>query len=246
MRYAAISLILAAALTLSGTCLAQTGGGIHVWEDAVMPDPTVYLPVPHSMDSELIKSDLVWHEWGKSMRDTERGARAKADANSSMDYLCSIFSEPMGITLSKENTPVIYKFLEDCASTTYLKCPVNAKKHFKRTRPYIQFDEGTLVPEKETRVTGKISYSYPSGHTIDGWGAALLLAELYPEASSEIFKVGYEYGISRIIAGYHWHSDVVAGRMVASAEFATLQSSREFQKALKKARKELKQKLAQK
>lgn len=39
---------------------------------------------------------------------------------------------------------------------------------------------------------------------------------------------GKEYGISRNICNVHWHSDVVAGRMVGAAAFARLHANADF------------------
>ena len=41
-----------------------------------------------------------------------------------------------------------------------------------------------------------------------------------------------------MIAGYHWQSDVDAGRLVASAAVARLHADKRFLKLMKKARKE--------
>jgi acid phosphatase (class A) len=46
------------------------------------------------------------------------------------------------------------------------------------------------------------------------------------------------YGQSRVIAGYHWQSDVDAGRIAASAGIARLHADKRFQRLLKKARRE--------
>jgi acid phosphatase (class A) len=80
--------------------------------------------------------------------------------------------------------------------------------------------------------------SYPAGHTTLGWVTALLLVEICPGKENEILRIGYEYGQSRVIAGYHWQSDVTAGRLVASSCFARLHTSKAFIKQMKKAQKE--------
>ena len=49
---------------------------------------------------------------------------------------------------------------------------------------------------------------------------------------------GYMYGQSRVIAGYHWQSDVDAARLVASAAVARLHADKRFIKLMKKARRE--------
>ena len=59
--------------------------------------------------------------------------------------------------------------------------------------------------------------SYPSSHAAAGWAVALVLSELNPDRAEPILKRGYEYGQSRVIAGYHYQSDVDAARLAASA-----------------------------
>ena len=68
---------------------------------------------------------------------------------------------------------------------------------------------------------------------------ALVLAELFPEKSEQILKVGYEYGESRVIVGYHYQSDVDAARIAAGAALAVLHANEDFQKDMELARKEL-------
>ena len=109
-----------------------------------------------------------------------------------------------------------------------------------RPRPYMVFNEPTLVPEDEEDL--RRNGSYPSGHTILGWSSALVLVEINPEAQNEILKEGYEYGQSRVIAGYHWQSDVDAARLVAAAAFARLHTSPAYMAQLEKAKKEYSQK----
>ena len=84
--------------------------------------------------------------------------------------------------------------------------------------------------------------SYPSGHTSIGWATALVLAEVNPANQDAILERGYQFGQSRVICGYHWQSDVDAGRIVGSAAVATLHSDPEFQAQLAKAKQEFAQK----
>lgn len=46
------------------------------------------------------------------MRRTKRGKQAVEDAVLTMDYLAKIYSEPFGMTISKENTPEIWALLD--------------------------------------------------------------------------------------------------------------------------------------
>ena len=51
------------------------------------------------------------------MRPTERGEMAKADADYGLHVVCREFSEPFGMTISKEQTPEIYLLLRDALLT---------------------------------------------------------------------------------------------------------------------------------
>ena len=204
-----------------------------------MPDAGIYLPAPPKEHSNLFITDSCQYEWGKSIRNTPRGAMAKADADLSIDYFAKIFSEPFGITISKEHTPYIYNLLGRSIRTIRLGV-TKAKKKYMRLRPYVYFKEPTLVPEDEEELRNE--GSYPSGHTVRGWGAALVLSTINPARQNEILTRGYEYGQSRVIAGFHYQSDVDAARMAASACYARMQNDKLFRKQMKRAQREFKKK----
>ncbi len=74
---------------------------------------------------------------------------------------------------------------------------------------------------------------------------ALLLSEINPDAQDDILKLGYEWGQSRVIAGYHWQSDVDASRLVAAAGYARLHTNDEFLADIAAARAEYAEKSEQ-
>ena len=201
-----------------------------------MPNPIHFLPPPPDSGSAAFAYDQSQYRWGKEQRlDSARLAIAVRDADWSINCICREFSEPFGMTISKEATPAIYWMLYVGLISTDMvgKLP---KDFYHRTRPYVYYNEPTIYPqdEEELRNNG----SYPSGHTIEGWSAALLLTELNPDRADTILARGYMYGQSRVIAGYHWQSDVDAGRLAASAAVARLHADKRFQRLMKKARRE--------
>lgn len=203
-----------------------------------MPNAVHFLPPPPDTASAAFQYDRAQYRWGMEQRkDPARLAIAVNDAIWSVDNICKIYSGVLGIDISQENTPAIYRMLTQGLLTTDQagKLP---KNHYMRTRPYVFFDEPTIYPsdEKWLHTNG----SYPSGHTILGWSAALLLTEMAPDKADTILARGYMYGQSRVIAGYHWQSDVDAARLVASAAVARLHADKRFIKLMKKARKEYK------
>jgi acid phosphatase (class A) len=109
-------------------------------------------------------------------------------------------------------------------------------------RPYAYYNEGTIVPEKEEKHRNE--GLYPSGHTVLGWTSALLLADINtsPEAMEGLLTRGYEFGQSRVIAGYHWQSDVDAGRMAGTVLYQMIRNHERFIGQLARARAEFAEK----
>ena len=228
------TLILLVVLLLGMAATAQR----PLLDSLQMPNAVHFLPPPPDTASAAFQYDRAQYRWGLEQRkDPVRLAIAVGDAVWSIDNICKIYSPVLGIDISPENTPAIYRMLTLGLLTTDQagKLP---KNHYMRTRPYVFFDEPTIYPsdEKWLRTNG----SYPSGHTILGWSAALLLTEMAPDKADTILARGYMYGQSRVIAGYHWQSDVDAARLVASAAVARLHADQRFIKLMKKARKEYK------
>lgn len=208
-----------------------------------MPNAVNFLPAPPDTTSAAFAYDKAQYRWGLEQRkDSVRRAIAVADAEWTIDNICRIFSEPLGLTISMETTPAIYEMISTVIVTVD-EVGTLPKAHYMRTRPYVFFDEPTIVPsdEEDLRHNG----SYPSGHTIRGWSGALVFTELAPEHADAIMAVGYRYGESRVIAGYHWQSDVDAGRLCASVAVARMHADPRFLKLMEAAREEY-QKLSKK
>ena len=199
-----------------------------------MPDGSLYLPPPPAFDSQEFVSDIVYYHKAKALRDTPRGKQAHFEAGLDTKTLLTVFSGPMGMELTKEQLPelaVLVGRVGADGSTATRK----AKRYFNRLRPFLYFNEGTLIPEEEA---SHHTPSYPSSHASVGWMVALVLSELCPDRAEQILKAGYEYGQSRVIAGYHYQSDVDMARVAASAGVARLHADEDFQEQFAKAKKE--------
>lgn len=223
-----------AALTGSNNVFAGDRKASFLTEDEI-PTGAKFLPLPPKPGEASFYNDWQRYEWGKTMRDTERGKLAAEDAVHTLEYFAKIFSEPFGVEISKENTPEIYKLLDRLLATTRL-CNQKSKARLMRVRPFVQFNEPTPVPEDEERLS--TNSSYPSGHTTMGWAIALVLAEINPFHQDEILSRGYEYGESRVIVGFHYQSDVDAARVITSALVNRLHDKEEFMAQLNRAKEE--------
>ena len=207
-----------------------------------MPDLVKCLPAPPDTNSLDFAHDILRYMWGKEMRaHAERAAMAERDAYWDLDTLAAIFSEPFGLKIDREKTPEIYNaFMRGIKTVELIR--VQPKAHFKRERPFEHYQEHLYTIWEEGQVRGE--GSYPSGHTIRGWAAALILAEINPAAANALYARGWEYGESRVIVGAHWQSDVDASRPAASIGYSLLQTSPAFKAQMDKARKEFKCRLS--
>ncbi|MBO7510344.1 MAG: phosphatase PAP2 family protein [Bacteroidales bacterium] len=201
-----------------------------------MPDLVKCLPAPPDTADPAFANDVMRYQWGKKMRSNAKlAAQADRDAIWVLDTVVAVFSEPFGLKITPKETPAIYKVLTKGISTGQL-IRVRPKAHFHRQRPFEYFNEHVLNSWEEEELRGE--GSYPSGHTIRGWLAALILSEINPVAANELYARAWAYGVSRVISGAHWQSDVDASRPAASIAYSLLQTSSEFRKQMDKAKKE--------
>lgn len=228
-------IILSALLLLATHLVAQE----PLLTSEQMPNAVFFLPPPPAEQSDAFAYDKSQYAWGKQQRaDSARSAMAVTDAVWTLETICNVFSDAFGRTISQDSTPALFRLLH-AAIWTADQAGTLPKDHYRRTRPYVYYDEPSLVPgdEDDLRNNG----SYPSGHTIRGWTAALLLTEINPLRANDILARGYAFGQSRVIAGYHWQSDVDAGRLVASAAVARLHADQRFRDLIDQARQEFQQ-----
>ncbi|MDE6240764.1 MAG: phosphatase PAP2 family protein [Muribaculaceae bacterium] len=202
------------------------------------PNSLKLLPPPPAESSARFAYDKEQYEWGKSLRNTDRGQMAVSDATLGTNWLNEVFGEAFGYTITPQTAPEICRLIENMRQDAGDLATREAKNHYMRTRPFVYWGEPTATPDHEgfLRTNG----SYPSGHTAIGWATALVLAEINPERATEILQRGFEFGQSRVIVGAHYQSDVDMGRVVAAGVVASLHSNKDFEKQLKKAKKEFK------
>lgn len=160
----------------------------------------------------------------------ERWTIAEADE----DFVYPQFEAAFGGPIDREHTPrlihLLNEALHDAAIPTFA-----GKSFFARARPYQRW--------QLTRVCGEAAppppepdpedrSSYPSGHAVYGWTTALVLAAVAPDRGPQLLARGHDYGLSRVICGVHFPSDVAAGQALASAVVARLQTAPAFQQDL--------------
>lgn len=214
----------------------RTNPDLFFLQEGDVPNSFILLPAPPDGGSITFLNDEARYKWGKMQRNTPRGDQAFSDAHVEGNGVPMAFSDAFGIDITEEGTPEIYKLVVGMREDAGDLGTREAKNYYNRTRPFSFYGEDTCNPEQQAELS--TNGSYPSGHTSIGWATALVLAEINPERQNEILKRGYDMGESRVICGYHFQSDVDAGRLTGAVTVARLHADPGFNKQLAKAKAE--------
>ena len=194
-------------------------------EKAGSPKGVRILSAPVDTVSYRYLADILRYKKAKLLRSTERGRQAVADVDTGKGYFGKVFGDILGIAVSREATPAIWKLMGYVKDYAYCVAKELKGTHFRK-RPYVQLGEPTSVPEEEE--SHFTTSSYASAHANIGWSLALVMAEMAPEKQNELLRFGFDYGYSRLITGYHWATDIEAGRLLACAAVARLHADPSF------------------
>lgn len=200
-------------------------------------DAIMLLPAPPAENSKRFEIDKdVYRENMKKYRGTRVWEEAKNAAKIDGESVAEFFSSAMGIKMSRSTTPKLVYLIENSLGD-FLEPGNNAKRYYKRKRPFVYFDDRTCsTPDEDLK--HERDGSYPSGYSTYGWGVALILTEINPKRSNQILETGLRMGQNRVICGFHWQSDVDWGRTLASYIVAELHTLDNFNKALAEAKEE--------
>jgi len=204
---------------------------------AQIPSSVIILPQPPAEGSPEWILDQALAEQYLNSKDEKRKEMAARDAELEFPEATGAFNGVLDIDITEETTPMVYLILRRTMTDAALST-LQAKEYYQRPRPFMINGAPTCTPnsEKYLREDG----SYPSGHTAIGWTWALILAELFPENADLILVRGREFGISRSVCNVHWHSDVLAGRMMGNAVVTRLHTDEDFLRDMIVAKAEIK------
>lgn len=242
-------LILLGALIVGGSLQAAELHGFLTPADVTGIQTAVPAP-PAKGDMADTLDHLIYQET-RSVLHSARGQAAAEDDIFNVDDIVPTFSAAYGLRLSRQQQPELFRLLDELMGehgeaygvlSTFKKNP-----SFFRTRPIAEFGDKADTCVKPTDMAGYAhedlvtydlpkSSSYPSGHSFRGMMTALLLAEIHPEHAAELINRGEEFGESRVICGFHWESDIVAGRLVALKVADALRANPDFKAEIEKIR----------
>lgn len=200
------------------------------------PNGNRILDEPVTAESRFFYGDVAAYWVAKAERGTERGRQAISDNEYNAETMYKAFAVAVKEPLSDYTNPNTVALLTWTSQTLFKQSQLLKEQNPFRQRPYVLFGESTLIPDEEEAYAD--NSSYPSITATIGWGIALVMIELMPERQNELLKCGYEIGYSRVIAGYHYASDVQAGRVLAACVLARMHTDPEFIQLLELAKTE--------
>lgn len=215
-------------------CLAQTSAqpaattasDSWIYLDPAQIDSTRFLgPPPDAAATRReIESMLLLQE----QRTPEQAREIAADHEQNVFRFAGV----MGQAFQRDRLPLTNRLFETLHETGNAM-EKQGKKKWRRMRPPL-FD-ARIRPVARYSASG----SYPSGHATFSFLSAIVLADMVPEKSEQIFTRAREFGENRVIGGAHFPSDVAAGQRLATLIAVLIQQNPAFQQDYAAARTEL-------
>jgi len=170
------------------------------------------LPPPPADDSAQTAAEMAEVVAFEATRTAARAAQARADVAESV---YDMFGAVLGPAFTPERLPLLTALFDRVAETEEaVTSPV--KRGYARPRPYQV--NAALHPAAPPSRSG----SFPSGHATRSRLAAIVLAAMLPERRGALFARAADYAESRVIAGLHFRSDILAGMNAGTAIAAVL------------------------
>ena len=202
----------------------DTGKGTRHFLTPTSVDFVKLLPAPPKPDSDEAKQEMDVVLRVQEKRTEAEVARAESEAKLKM----TAFAAVIGPWFTAENLPLTAKLINGAEADSKVFSAA-AKEKFGRPRPPI--DERV-----KPTIQGEDEPSYPSGHATRGMLFGSILCELDPEQKDALMDRAKEIGWDRVIAGVHYPSDIIAGRVLGQALFQAMSANTAFQQELAAAK----------
>lgn len=189
------------------------------------------LPPPPAADSPQDRADMQAVLAIQAERTPQQIARAKQD-DLLEDAVFYFAKDILGPEFTLEKHPLTAEFFRRI-DNDFVQSLMPAKAFYGRARPYeINSSIQPVLPPPEGQ-------SYPSGHSMDGYLMAILLAQVVPEKRLALFERADEGAQSRVIAGVHYPSDLEGGKIAAFVLASRLLNDPRAQADLQKVKAEV-------
>jgi len=211
-------------------------------DKAPAPDITAWLPPPPARGSAAEEADIDAYLSTRTWltKGNPRGEQAALDDVYDPALVLQRFQAAGAGQLTAAQTKALVVLLckvERDADRTV--APIKLKtRQGARLRPFVTYPENAscLAPidmaghaKEDMGYLLPASGSYPSGHALLGMLVGLILSDVSPDHADELIARGIDFGESRLICGFHYPSDLVAGRLTATVLFSALKRDATFQ-----------------
>jgi acid phosphatase (class A) len=220
------ALIVALVLGLQSASAQDVGGWITLVgvERVVLPPP--------ARGSRIEQNEIA--EIYQAQRLATPAAQALAKHDNDVEN-STIFSDTIGPRWDLSMLPKT-KFLMQKVMAVDRSASSASKNYFHRPRPWIVDSKIQTCAGHES---GPALNSYPSGHAMLGYELGVVLAALIPEKAQLIRARAKLYGENRILCGFHFRSDVMAGQQYGTALAGQMLQNPQFHAWFLEARSEL-------
>jgi acid phosphatase (class A) len=205
-----------------------TGPLIQALADAVPPPPAPGSP------TDL--ADKARSNQFKTLEDSDRWLLATAHAELRPPLALQHFDCALGVRLGSTTTPNLNKLMQRLFDDSDAAAELVKARGF-RARPV--GDDPARRPCQRVSEAGRRSASYPSGSSTVATVYGEAFAALDPERATGARRIAHEMGLSRLVCGMHYPSDVAAGEVLGKAVFDAAAATPGFDADLAAARAEL-------
>ena len=199
---------------------------------------TAAVPPPVTAGSSAAADDQRESLRWTALEDSDRWRLAQTHAEVRPALAVQHFDCPLNTRLAEAPTPALVRLLS--RSLRDASVASNAAKAVGfRPRPVAEDPQRRACIRVDDAL--RSSASHPSGHATVGalWGR--IMAEVAPDQAESLIRIGDEIGVSRVVCGLHYPSDVAAGQDLGEALFAAIRETPDYQADLRAARAEVAQ-----
>jgi acid phosphatase (class A) len=194
------------------------------------------VPPPPAPGSPTDQADKAHSSRFKTLEDGDRWLLATAHAELRPPLALQHFDCALGVRLGSAATPNLNRLMQRLFEDSDAAAELVKARGF-RARPV--GDDPDRRPCQRVNEAGRKSASYPSGSSTVATVYGEAFATLDPQHAVETRRIAHEMGLSRLVCGMHYPSDVAAGEALGKAVFGAAAASPNFAADLTAARIEL-------
>lgn len=193
-------------------------------------------PPPPAAGSATDLADRARSERFEALEDSDRWLLATAHAELRPPLALQHFDCALGVRLGSASTPHLNRLMQRLFDDSDAAAELVKARGF-RARPI--GDDPKRRPCQRVSDAGRKSASYPSGSSTVATVYGEAFAALEPQRAAEARRIAREMGLSRLVCGMHYPSDVAAGEVLGRAVFDAAAAMPGFGADLAAARTEL-------